>query len=130
MNWFRKFMNGRYGTDQLSMALLILSVLLTFISELGRLPIFTYISFIPLVLTIFRIQSKNLEKRRMENYKFSMLISPAYSWIKKTQSHVKKAKTHKCFKCPDCKAKLWVPKGKGVIIVTCSKCRTEFRERT
>lgn len=130
MNWLKKFMDGRYGVDQLSMALLIVSILLTFTSELSRLPVISYISLIPLVLCIFRLLSKKLEKRRMENYKFAMLISPVYSWFKKTVNRSKKAKTHKLFKCPDCKAGLWVPKGKGEIIVTCSKCKKEFRGKT
>jgi hypothetical protein len=130
MNWLRKFMNGRYGVDQLSMALLVFSILLSFISQLSRLPVISYISLIPLVFVIFRLQSKNLEKRRMENYKFAMLMSPVYSWFKKTLSHTKKSRTHKLFKCPDCKAGLWVPKGKGEIIITCSKCKKEFRKKT
>ena len=130
MNWLKKLMNGRYGIDQLSMALLILSILLTFISELSRLPVISFISLIPLALCFFRLLSKNLEKRRMENYKFAMLTSPIYSWFIKTVNRSKKARTHKMFKCPDCKAGLWVPKGKGEIIVTCSKCKKEFRGRT
>jgi len=66
----------------------------------------------------------------MENYKFAMFLSPVYSWLKKIQSRTKKAKTHKCFKCPNCKTGLWVPKGKGKVMVTCPKCKTEFREKT
>jgi hypothetical protein len=130
INWLKKFMNGRYGTDQLSMALLIFSIVLTLISELSRLPILSYISLIPLALCIFRLLSKKLEKRRLENYKFAMLISPVYSWFMKTLSHSKKARTHKMFKCPECKAGLWVPKGKGEIIITCSKCKKEIRAKT
>lgn len=130
MNWLKKFMNGRYGVDQLSMALIVVSILLTFISEISRLPILSYLSLVPLALCIFRLLSKKLEKRRLENYKFAMLVSPAYSWFKKTLNHMKKTKTHKLFKCPDCKAGLWVPKGKGQIIITCSKCKKEFKEKT
>lgn len=130
MNWLKNFMTGRYGNDQLTIALLILSIIFIFTAQLSGLQIFTYISYIPVLIGFLRIFSKNIEKRRMENYKFNMLISPAYSWFKNKQKHFAKAKTHKFFKCPNCKAGLWVPKGKGSIIVTCTKCKTEFREKT
>jgi len=130
MNWLRRFMTGRYGRDQLSIALLILSVLITFTAELTRFPLLVYIGYIPLGICIFRMLSKDISKRSMENYKFSMLISPVYSWFKKTQNRTKDAKTHSYFKCPNCKTKLRLPKGKGKIIITCPKCKTEFKERT
>ncbi len=130
MNWLKKIMNGRYGTDQLSMALLIFSILLTLVSELSKLPVLSYISLLPLALCMYRILSKKPETRRMENYKFAVLVGPVYSWFKRTLAHTKKARTHKFFKCPDCKAGLWVPKGKGEIIITCSKCKKELRGKT
>jgi len=130
MNWLKRFMIGRYGADQLSTALIIFSVLLTLTGKLTSLSILTFMSYIPLWVCIFRMLSRNIEKRRMENYKFTMLISPVYSWIRKKTKHVKDAKTYRYFNCPNCKAELRVPKGKGKIRITCPKCKTEFRERT
>ena len=34
MNWLRNFMIGRYGTDSLSLFLLVLSVIITFVSSI------------------------------------------------------------------------------------------------
>lgn len=130
MNWLRKFMMGRYGGDQLSIVLLICSVLLTIIAELSRLPLLAFIGYIPLGIGIFRMLSRNISKRSMENYKFAMLISPAYSWFKKKQNCAQEAKTHRYFKCPNCKAELRLPRGKGKIIITCPKCTTKFAKRT
>jgi len=130
MNWLRRFMIGRYGGDQLSIALIILSVLLTLAGELASLPILIFMSYFPLLACVFRMLSRNIEKRRKENYKFTMLINPVYSWLKKKTKHVKDAKTHRYFKCPNCKTELRVPKGKGRIRITCPKCKTEFKERT
>ncbi len=130
MNILRRFMAGRYGMDQLSLALLILSVLITLIASLIRLPVLSYVGDIPLLLALFRALSRNIEKRRIENYKFSMFISPAYSWLLKKKKRISDSKTHKYFKCQNCKAELRVPKGKGNIVVTCPKCRTEFRRKT
>lgn len=60
MNWFKKFMYGRYGVDELSIALLILSIILIFISEMlsKYLYAFGLIAYIPILLYAFRTFSK------------------------------------------------------------------------
>lgn len=130
MNWLRRFMMGRYGGDQLSMALLILSVILTWAARLAHLPLLILISYIPLGISVFRMLSKNTVKRSTENYKFVMLMSPVYSWFNKTRNRARYAKTRKYYKCPNCRTSLWVEKGKGKIIITCPKCKTEFKKIT
>ena len=130
MNWLKKFMSGRYGTDQLSLALLILSIVLSIIVRFTGIPLLAIIVYIPLGLCIFRMLSKNTKKRSMENYKFHMLISPAYSWLKKVQRKITESKTYRFFKCPACKAELRLPKGKGSIVITCPKCKHEFKAKT
>lgn len=130
MNWLRRFMTGRYGGDQLSIVLLICAALLTLLAKLTSLPWLTLIGYLPLGIASFRILSRNISKRSMENYKFAILISPVYSWFKKTQSRLKDAKTHRFFTCPNCKQSLRLPKGKGKIIITCPKCKTEFKGKT
>ena len=130
MNYLRRFMMGRYGSDQLSMALILLSILLSMIGGLTHLQLLRYIADIPLVISIFRILSRDISKRRMENSKFLMLIGPVNSWLKKAQRHAIDSRTHRYFKCPNCRTELRVPKGKGKIIITCPKCKTEFREKS
>jgi hypothetical protein len=130
MNWLKRFMAGRYGADQLSLALLILSIVLTLIAQIARVPLLAAISYIPLALCIFRMLSRNVNRRSMENYKFSMLISPLYARFIKLRRRFSESKTKRFLKCPQCKAELRLPKGKGTIIVTCPKCRNEFRAKT
>jgi hypothetical protein len=131
MNWLKKFMAGRYGSDQLSIVLVFISAVLIFISGFSaKLSTLSYLSFIFLSLSIFRMFSKNINKRRMENYKLSIFVSPIYSWFIKKIHRLKDAKTYKYFDCPNCKLKLRLPKGKGKISITCPKCRTEFIGKT
>ena len=130
MNWLKRFMAGRYGADQLSLALLILSIVLTLIAQIARVPLLAAISYIPLALCIFRMLSRNVNRRSMKNYKFSMLISPLYARFIKLRRRFSESKTKRFLKCPQCKAELRLPKGKGTIIVTCPKCRNEFRAKT
>lgn len=137
MNWLQRFMMGRYGADSLSTALLILSVILTFVGTVASLPVLVMLSYIPLGTTVLRMFSRNIERRRLENYQFSRLFAPVSSAFKKgiygIQRGVYKiedSKTHRIFKCPNCKAKLRLPRGKGKISITCPKCGTEFIKKT
>ena len=130
MNWLKKFMTGRYGADQLSLALLVLCIILSVIVRIIGLPLLAIIVYIPLGLCLFRMLSKNINKRRMENYKFHMVFSPVYSRFKKIQKRLAASKTHKFFRCSSCKAELRLPKGKGNIVITCPKCKNEFKAKT
>lgn len=130
MNWLARFMMGRYGNDQLSMALIIFSILMTWIGQLTRLPVLIWIGYIPFGISIFRILSRDIQRRRMENYKFMAQMAPVFARLKKLQYFIKESRTHRRFACPNCRVKSWVPKGKGKIIITCPKCRTEFKRIT
>lgn len=130
MDKLRKFMTGRYGGDQLSNYLLVLSVVLAIISRIMGISALDTISYIPLFLALYRMFSKDINKRRMENYKFTMFISPIYSKYKKIQSRIKDSRTHKYYKCSTCKTTLRVPKAKGKILITCPKCGEKFVKNT
>jgi len=129
MNWLSRFMAGRYGGDQLSVALVIFAALLALAAEAAKIPLLVLIGYIPLGIAIFRMFSRNTSKRALENYKFAMFISPVYSRFKKASGRLRD-KTHRYFTCPKCGQSLRVPKGKGKIVITCPKCKTEFSKRT
>ncbi len=130
MNWLRRFMAGRYGGDQLSMVLVLLSVIFSVAGWLFNLQILTFLSYIPLLISVFRVLSKNVNARSMENYRFMMFMSPLYAWFRKTQQSFTDLKNYKYFRCPKCGAKLRVPRGKGKVMVTCRSCKTEFKKKT
>lgn len=132
MNWLKKFMYGRYGGDNLSKALLILSFIAIVI--VGLLPksvsILIVIAYIPTFVCIFRIFSRNIYKRQQENYKYLRIKNSVMIWYKQKLNRAKDSKTHKYFTCPDCKQKLRVPRGKGKISVTCPKCKKTFKGKS
>lgn len=130
MNWLKKFMQGRYGGDQLSLSLLIFSFVLSLIGRTTRLQFIIILSYIPLGIGIYRMFSRDISKRSMENYKFAMLMSPIYKRYLSIRGRIKDSKTHKYFKCPNCKQKLRIPRGKGKIIVTCNKCNHKFNKKS
>lgn len=132
MNWLKKFMYGRYGGDQLSRALLILSFILIMI--LGFLPKsltgLMFIGYIPTFLGIFRIFSRNIYKRQQENYKYLKIKNAVVAEFKQKLNRLKDSKKYKYFTCPDCKQKLRVPRGHGKISVTCPKCKKSFKGKS
>ena len=71
MNWLRNFMIGRYGTDSLSLFLLVLSVIITFFSSIfGGNIVTLLISYALWIWIIFRTLSRNIAARSKENQVF------------------------------------------------------------
>lgn len=130
MNWFRRFMTGRYGADQLSIALLFVSLLLSVVFFFIPGTALSYIVYIPLIVFLFRLLSKNIQKRREENIKFLKIWRPVESWFKTKQYRLKDSKSHRYYKCPNCKQTVRVPRKKGKILITCPKCKLEFIKKT
>ena len=132
MNWLRKFMYGRYGIDQLNKALMVIALVLILI--FGFLPrslyALSFISYIPIVLYIFRTFSRDINKRSQENYKYLKMKNSVISWFKQKTNRIKDSKTHKYFKCPKCSQQLRVPRGQGKISITCPKCKEVFKGKS
>lgn len=128
--WLRKFMTGRYGVDQLSNAMITLSIILVIISLVTKNNIVNYVGMFILAISYFRIFSRNVYKRYEENSKFLKWWNPIKTKFYGAGNRAKQFKTHKFFKCPQCNQELRVPKGKGKIIVNCPKCHTKFEART
>lgn len=125
MDWLRRVMNGRYGVDQLSIALLVISVILTIVGIFPKTQVFSALTLIPLFLCYFRAFSKNIRKRYEENQKFLSFWNPIRNTFTKKVER-SKDKTHRFFKCLKCRKTVRVPKGKGKICITCPVCKEEF----
>lgn len=129
-NWFRKFMIGRYGPDQYYIFLFILALVIIILATILNSGILTIISYAIIIYAMFRLFSRNIEKRRQENDRFIAIWWPIRSKISARIKRIKSSKTHKFFKCPGCKNVLRVPKGKGRIQITCPKCGERFEKKT
>ena len=121
---------GRYGPDQLGVALLIVYLLLIFFAPLTGLWVFRLLALAVLILCLFRMFSRNTAKRYQENLKFLAFWNPIKSWFQRKKARIKDSKTHRYYKCPNCKNTLRVPRGKGKIQITCPVCHTEFIKKT
>ena len=128
-NGVRNFMIGRNGADQLSMAMLIAGIVLSLLTSITKLVIFNFLGLIVLILTIFRMFSRNLEKRRAENQKFMHFRASFGTNAKQLMNRLKNMKKYKYFKCPQCGALLRLPRKVGEVTVTCGKCKHQFKQK-
>ena len=119
-------MYGRYGVDYMSKCLVGLAFVLIILARIFDSSIFSMLSWIAVIYAYFRIFSKNIYKRAAENQAFMKKTAGIRSWFYKQKSMMAQRKTHRIFKCPTCKQKIRIPKGKGRICITCPKCKTEF----
>ncbi len=126
----QNFMMGRYGMDQLNLAMTILALLLSLIAAISGWHILSTLGLILLVLVIFRMYSRNISARYNENLKFMPYWQKAAQWCRQKQQQWWDRKTHRYFKCPQCHQVLRVPKGKGKICISCPKCKTQLIRKT
>lgn len=130
MNGLKNFMNGRYGTDQLTLSLLILGMILTFLANAFKWHTVTMFTNVIFLACIYRAMSKNIPARQTENIKFLKLYNPAKAWITGKYSIAATLRNYKYFKCPQCKQTIRAPRGRGKILITCQKCKNRFIQKT
>lgn len=119
-------MIGRYGVDSLSKFMLGTAVVLLVFAMGFRNNFLNTLACLLVLLCYFRMFSRNYQKRAEENQKFLELKGKAATFLKREKEYFEQRKTHHIYKCPSCKQKIRVPKGKGKICITCPKCHTEF----
>lgn len=126
---FRSFMSGRHGSDQLSFALLIAGLALSLLTSITGVMIFYYLGLAAYIWGIFRMFSKNRVKRAAENQKYLNFRQNFKSNFSQFFVRLKNAKKYRYFRCPECKARLRLPRKVGEVTVTCGKCRHQFRQK-
>ena len=134
-NAIARMMYGRNGPDKLGATLLWTSVIVNLVSAfvlrnhrfLGS--ILYYAALGLMIYTLFRMFSKNLNKRRAENQRY-------LNWLWRMKSNRAGAKArhadkdHKYFTCKTCGTICHVPVGKGSVVITCPKCGAQIHGKT
>ncbi len=130
MNRFRNFMYGRYGFDQFTRALIICALVLSILMNLTRVSWLILIAYLPFIYALYRVFSKNIQRRTQENTMYMRLTGNLRNRLIHLKLYLVGTKTHKYYKCSHCKQMIRVPRDKGKISITCPKCRHEFVRRT
>ncbi len=130
-NGIARWMYGRNGYDELSLALSFVAlflVLLSYIPHVGF--VFSILALAVMLWSVLRTFSKNIPRRRRE-LAFYYKIKNAPRRSRQLRKNKKRdRKTHRYFKCPKCRSVLRVPRGKGEIIVTCPRCGERTKKKT
>ena len=123
---FMRFMYGRYGVDTLgkySLGAGLATMVLSIVFDSYTLSL---LSWFFIILTYFRMFSRNLYRRSSENQTFLNKTYKLRTWFGKQKNMLAQRKTHHIYRCPGCKQKIRVPRGKGRIEIRCPKCHTTF----
>ena len=114
---FNKFMQGRYGVDDLSRftmgVALVLIILAMFANIFSRTVGSTLdiLGVAAIVYAYIRIFSRNIQQRYAENQKFLQMTSKFRFRFNKEKDLMKQRKTHHIYSCPGCGQKIRIPKG-------------------
>ena len=129
-NWLGRFMAGRYGPDQLNIALIIAGVVCGVIADITHFMPLTLIAYAAIIYALVRLLSRKIEKRRRENDRFLTLWWPIRQKLLARRDRFRDRKAYRFFKCPSCGKTLRVPRNKGRIQITCPKCGERLIKKT
>lgn len=127
---FSKFMQGRYGVDNLSRFLSIVLLAIIILGMFIRIPLSGTITLVILVILYWRMFSRNIPKRYEENQKFLQIRDKLLGRFSDFGSNMSQMKDYHIYKCPRCNQKIRIPRGKGHIMVRCPKCGYEFHKKS
>ena len=130
MNFLRRFMAGRYGSDQLNNALLLLAIVLMVIEWVMKWNWMSMFILALFILCYFRMFSRKVYKRRAENEKYLRATAGLRLYFRGLRERWSQRRDYKFFRCPSCRTLLRVPKGKGKLKVVCRKCGNSFIKKT
>ena len=123
---FLRFMQGRYGIDTLGRFLLgsaLVSYLLYIF--IGKSLLY-FLALIFLCYAYFRMFSKDIYKRSSENQNFLKKTAGIRRVWAGRKYHFQQMRAFHIYKCPTCKQKIRIPRGKGRIEIRCPKCNSTF----
>ena len=125
-----QFMQGRYGADQMGQMLSAVSMVFLIISLFSRNQAWFLLAVIGIVYNYFRMFSKNISKRYAENQKYLTMTAGIRRKLASWKSQLAQRKIYHIYKCPGCKQKIRVPRGRGKIEIRCPKCNTRFVKKS
>ena len=125
-----QFMRGRYGSDELGRVTMWVSLILLVIYFFTGVRPLAALAVLAIVFTDFRLFSRNIARRSEENrwfLKHTAFISGKMNTLKRDAQD---RRHYHIYRCPNCRQKIRIPKGKGRIEITCPRCHIEFIKKS
>ena len=123
-------MAGRYGNDKLNQFMmavfLVCAVLNLFVRNAYASTVLNSWECLLILLVYIRMFSRNISKRYAENQKYLALENRLRRFFGQKRYLMQQRKEYHIYKCPGCKQKIRIPRGKGKISIRCPKCGEEF----
>ena len=125
-----RFMAGRYGNDKLNQFMMAVflgcAVLNLFVRNAYASTVVNSWECLLILLVYIRMFSRNISKRYAENQKYLALENRLRRFFGQKRYLMQQRKEYHIYKCPGCKQKIRIPRGKGKISIRCPKCGEEF----
>ena len=115
------------GADFYSLFWLVLFLILSWLARLY--PPLWIPAAVVLVYLLFRLFSRNAEKRQMENARFLALLRSVLQWFRGKRT-LRTDRQYTYFRCPTCGQQMRVPRGVGRVEITCRACSSRFEMRS
>ena len=122
-------MQGRHGADNLGMFTLLSGLIISLLGSFTRIGLLSIIGLALYIITLFRMFSRNHEKRMAENRKYIELTSNWKTKVRQFSKRMKNRRDYKYFKCPECKVLLRTKRVSGEKDITCVRCGHQFKEK-
>lgn len=145
-----RFMQGRYGVDELGRFMTGACFVILILELVTKWYVLTFVFWAAFLVIYYRMLSRDYGKRQQENQKF---LNARYKckakWyqtfhknsngyggygskggFKRCWKDIQQRMQYHIYKCPGCSQKIRIPRGKGMIMVRCPKCQTEFKKRS
>lgn len=125
-----RFMTGRYGADKLGKFLTATAFILFVAGLFIKSPWVDLIAVAILLVSYYRMFSRNIRRRFDENQKFERFCFAIVETFRKWRFRLQQSIKFHIYKCPGCGQKIRVPRGKGKIKIHCPKCNTDFIKKS
>ena len=125
-----RFMYGRNGVDSHGKFVLAISIIVMLLAGWTDSLILSYLSWIGIIYLYFRMFSRNIYKRSSENQWYLNKTYKIRTFFYRQKNLLLQRKTYHIYKCPTCRQKIRVPRGKGRIEIRCPKCNTRFIKKS
>ena len=121
-----RFMAGRYGNDKLNQFMMAVflgcAVLNLFVRNAYASTVLNSWECLLILLVYIRMFSRNISKRYAENQKYLALENRLRRFFGQKRYLMQQRKEYHIYKCPGCKQKIRIPRGKGKISIRCTIC--------